>query len=367
MHLSIHNHSLLRTMVAGAVALAGTAACSHSDRASAGRDTTQTGAVVTADTQATMATQPGSSTPPTTGMQASSDTTMGAPSAGSSKAWSDSAQAARRTTHHRTTGARAAAPNRADQGVAGYQAMGSDSSTASGNGSDSTQVSAAAPQPTDTSSNASVSDTSARSSDTTATVANSSATTEVTSDSTNVGAAPMARDTSVALAQGDTAVQARVDSSSQVQADTATIGDTAVILTQPDTSKTEMAMGNGSDTTAAADTAAVANDSAGAPRIHADTVSQKDAELAKQDRIRPPADSSADTAAVGAAGVTSTGNMVTGSEAVSQMTRGGESCSVAATDEHREVQWDMASSPATMNPCGTGTMTLPRIWTGEKR
>ena len=54
-------------------------------------------------------------------------------------------------------------------------------------------------------------------------------------------------------------------------------------------------------------------------------------------------------------------------EAVAGMTRSGERCTVAATDEHRGVLWDLASSPATLNPCGTGTMTLPKVWTGEKK
>jgi hypothetical protein len=201
----------------------------------------------------------------------------------------------------------------------------------------------------------------------------------------------MARDTSVTLAQGDTAaVQAQVDTSSQAQVDTATIGDTGVILARPDTSTTEMATADtamASDTAssevAVADTAAPASDSAATERMHSDTVSQKAAELAKHEsaRVRPPADSaelhgnvttnqsgaSADASAVGAAGVASTGNIVTGAEAVAEMTRAGERCSVAATDEHRDVQWDMASSPATLNPCGTGTMTLPNVWTGQKK
>jgi hypothetical protein len=358
MYLWIHNRRLLRGMMAGAVALAGASACSRSDRANAGRDTTQTGAVAPADTQANASAQPTTAAQPTTGAQPSSldtattDTATTTPSGDNGKA-------------SRT--ARTAPAKAGDQGVAGYKPMGQDSSTASSNASDSAQVSAAVSQPTDTSSNAGVRDTLAITSDTAA---------------TEMGGAnaPMARDTSVALAPGETAAQAQVDTSSQAQADTATIGDTAVILTRADTTQqTEVAVGNEADTTA------MAYDSTGQPaeRVHPDTVSQKADELAKHEpaRVRPPEDSTevlgnvttdrsdvnADAAAVGAAGVASTGNIATGAEAVALMTRQGESCHVADPDENRDVLWDMAGSPSTLNPCGTGTMTLPKIWTGEKK
>ncbi|HVD33586.1 MAG TPA: hypothetical protein VNC19_08430, partial [Gemmatimonadales bacterium] len=44
MNLSMHNPTLLRGILAGAVVLAGVSACSRSDRAGTGRDTTQSGA-----------------------------------------------------------------------------------------------------------------------------------------------------------------------------------------------------------------------------------------------------------------------------------------------------------------------------------
>jgi hypothetical protein len=67
---------------------------------------------------------------------------------------------------------------------------------------------------------------------------------------------------------------------------------------------------------------------------------------------------------VGAAQVPSTGNIATGADAVALMTREGEPCRV---ENSRDVQWDLASSPATLNPCGSGTMTLPKVQTGEKK
>jgi hypothetical protein len=343
MYLWIHNRKLLRGMMAGAIAVAGASACSRSDRAQAGRDTTQMGAVTPADTQANPSAQPSTAAQPTTGTQPSSvDTATPTPSGDTSKA-----SRTARTTPAKT----------GDQDVAGYKAMGQDTSTASSNAGDSAQVSAAVSQPTDTSSNTEVIDTAVTTSDTAATEM--------------AGAvAPMTRDTSVALAQGDTA----------------TIGDTAVILTQADTTQqAEVALGNegvGNE----ADTAATANDSTAAEsaeRVHPDTVSQKADELAKHepDRVRPPEDSTefrgnvttdraeanADAAPVGAAGVASTGNIATGADAVALMTRQGVSCMVPASDENRDLLWDMASSPSSLNPCGTGTMTLPKIWTGEKK
>lgn len=136
-------------------------------------------------------------------------------------------------------------------------------------------------------------------------------------------AAPQPSDTSAVASVIDTAVKA--DTTATVMArdttDTATIGDTAVILTHADTIQhTEVAVG----------------------------------------------DSTADAAAV-SAGIASTGNIATGADAVALMSRQGKRCVVAASDENRDVLWDMASSPSSLNPCGTGTMTLPRVWTEEKK
>jgi hypothetical protein len=174
----------------------------------------------------------------------------------------------------------------------------------------------------------------------------------------------MARDTSVALAQADT-----------VHADTATIGDTAVILTRADTTQ--------ADTTQQTEMGVGVAAGQPAERVHPDTVSKKADELAKHDqaRVRPPEDSTeilgnvttdrgganADAAAVGAAGVASTGNIATGADAVALMSRQGERCVVASAEQNPHVLWDMANSPSGLNPCGTGTMTLPKIWTGEKK
>jgi hypothetical protein len=360
MHLLIHNRSLLRGMVAGAVALASASACSRSDRADTGRDTTQTGAVAPTDTHPSATPQSNSAKQPTTGTQPTlADTATEASTSEVGKAGSETATSSQRIRpSDSAVTAQDSTKVKDAESVSGYQAMGHDTSAV----------------PRDTTASASVIDTSANAGAPTGTemggvadhvMADTSVTHEVTSDTANSGYAPMARDTSVELAQSDTTAQAQVDTSSQAQADT--------------TQQAELAVGTEADTTA------MANDStAGQPseRVHPDTVSQKADELAKHEpaRVRPPEDSTetlghvttdgpanADLAAVGAAGVASTGNIATGAEAVGRMSRGGEHCTVTVPEKSRDIQWDMASSPATLNPCGTGTMTLPRIWTGEKR
>jgi hypothetical protein len=198
-------------------------------------------------------------------------------------------------------------------------------------------------------------------------------------DSAVAGSPEMARDTSTVLARADS-------TTAQPTADTAarTSSDTGVVGVQMDTTKaaqqTEVAA------EAPADTAAVAPDSAEAgrtgdrleptaasPEANADTLADH------AERIRPPEDSTetlgqvnrdsteagADTAAAAAASVEPSGNMATGDEAVALITREGQRCAVLSSDKRRDAQWDLAGSPATMNPCGTGTMTLPRVQTGE--
>jgi hypothetical protein len=272
MHLSIHSRTLLRGMLAGAVALAGVSACSRSDRADAGRDSTQTGQ------------------------------TGAAP---------DSTVAAGDTT---------AAPRQ--------------TATPSPRIKSSRQVSVNGSQPVDT-----------------------SATTPNTPDTTASGYEPMARDTSTALAKGDTTAQGQADSTAQAEADTTTLH------AQVDTSaqaQPEVAVKGG------ADTVTVVGDSA----ARADTLATR------TEPIRPAEDLTevlgnsdveavGDEEAVAAAPVESTGNIVTGAEAVALMSRGGQPCQVVKSEDSSDAQWDLASSPATLNPCGTGTMTLPRVQTGE--
>jgi hypothetical protein len=205
-------------------------------------------------------------------------------------------------------------------------------------------------------------------------------------DTAAAGYEPMARDTSTVLAQGDTTGQVQSDTAFQAET------DTAAIQVQADTTnqaQTELAVEGKADTvTVVGDSSSVNKPG---PRAKEDTVSQKADSLAKYheaERIRPPEDSTeilgnvttpdraeaeanetveavgdAHPEAVGAAAVASTGNIATGADAVALMTREGQPCRV---EDSPEVQWDLAGSPATMNPCGSGTMTLPKVQTGEK-
>lgn len=378
MLLTIHNRTLLRGMLAGAVAVGTVSACSRSDRAE-GRDTTQTGAGVTpADTQASIATQP---TTTDTAVASVRDTG----NAGGETAVTDTAPAEMANAAV-DTAATAEPDTSTDTTAAGYEPMARDTSVALAQGA-TTQL-AVKDQPdtvTVVGDSSSVDKPGPRAKeDTVSQKADSLAkyheadrvrppgdSTEplgqvTTPDTTAAGYEPMARDTSVALAQGDTVGLAQTDTA--VQAET----DTAAMEVQVDTS------------TEVGDSSSV--DQPG-PRAKEDTVAQKADSLAQYheaERVRPPEDSTetlgqvttdepnydveaigdANGEVVGAAQVQSTGNIATGADAVALMTREGEPCRV---EDSRDVQWDMASSPATLNPCGSGTMTLPKVQTGEKK
>lgn len=320
MHSLIDNRKLLRFTLAGALALTA-AACSRSDRADAGRDTSQTASVGSSDSQV-VAGLADTATPGT-----SAETTRPAPSAAPQK-----------------------------ENVSGYQPMGQDTGSAvSGEASKPTANtdSAAPPAPV-------AADTAAPESDTV-----------VVGDSANVGkpgerleeiqASEQANADSLA-GQGAAPVRPPEDSSetigvatdtsgSGVSGDTAApaaemVRDTSTVLAQGDISAQRSEV-----TVETADTTESIH-------VQIDTATaESPAEIAQA--------TSADTAAVAAAQVPSTGNIATGPEAVALMSREGRRCTVVDPDRSQDAQWDMAGSPASMNPCGTGTMTLPRVRTEE--
>lgn len=352
MLLTIHNHALLRGMVAGAVAF-GLSACSRSDRTQVARDTTQTGMAVTpADTHATAAPRPvdtAAASARDTGAAARqtaipNQTTTPSPTTKPTRptAAPEMARAATDTSMERQgdtvavgDSARAGKP---EERLEPSEAAKQDSSETLGRmTTDSSEMAAA-----------------------------DTGTARVTTDTSTAGYEPMARDTSTVLAQADTSVQAKADTTAQAEA------DTTAIRVQVDTTAeapTEVAVESRPDTvTVVGDSSSV--DKPG-PRAKADTVSIRADSLAKYheaDRIRPPEDSTevlgnADQAAAAAAGVPSTGNIVTGADAVALMSREGQPCRVESSSD---VQWDLAASPTTLNPCGTGTMTLPKVQTGRE-
>ena len=177
----------------------------------------------------------------------------------------------------------------------------------------------------------------------------------LTTDTATAGYSEMARDTSSAVADTTTAVES----------------DTAGIKVQMDTVNTDTLAVATADS---ADTATAKGEQAAGQVANADTLQ------ANSGRIRPPEDSTEIAGNVTsdhdrakptprevpteAAGAAPTGNAVTGIDAVSLMSRAGARCVVK--DDSSEVWWDLADSPAALNPCGTGTMTLSLVKTEAK-
>lgn len=384
MNLSMHNPALLRGILAGTVVLSGLSACSRSDRADSGRDTTQSASM----------------TPSDTGLGAS---TTQAPAEPATQPTGDTA----------TATARAEAPRQrikpsARKSRQGYREMNRDTSAVPSNPVDLPRADTASAEM------AGAADTSATGSDNSSDSAATAGDQALTADTAVAGYSEMARDTSSSVALGDTAAAAITDTTSPAQPDTAAAqaqADTATVTAQADTgasiqveTDTTVAQVNadttadsvssqGDQAAAEAVTADTLQDNAGrirppedstelAGNVTGDTTSSGNGEAADQsetERIRPPEDSTeiagnvtsdydrADAASsetTDAAGAAAMGHNVTGIDAVSTMTRAGARCVVK--DDSNAVWWDMSDSPSALNPCGTGTMTLSLVKTGEE-
>ena len=322
MNLSMHNQTLLRGILAGAVVLSGASACSRSDRAGTGRDTAESGAtaVVPLDSQ-TSANAPQPSAGAAT--QPSGDTAT---------ATAQTQPPRQRTTPSSRRARQDTTVKSGDAAVSGYREMEQDSvSTAASDSASPESAPTGAASPLDP---AGVTSDYALTGDTTS------------ADTTSAGYSEMARDTSSAAGRGDTAAVAVADTT------TPAASDTASIKVQMDTTRTDTLKVATADS---ADTASTRSEPAAAQVANADTLQDNSA------RIRPPEDS---TEVGGNAGAAPIGGTVTGIDAVSLMSRGGARCVVK--DDSGDVWWDMADSPAALNPCGTGTMTLSLVKTGEK-
>jgi hypothetical protein len=368
MNLSTQTRALCRGLLAGAVVLAGVSACSRSDRADTGRDTTQSGAATVSPAD----TSTGAMAQPSTGA-AAQDTTSA-----SGKAETSQPRSTARTNTTVETKA-------ADDSVSGYRAMGRDTATAA-----------------DVSDTASAEMAGAAAA---AGVASAAADEALTDDTVPAGSSEMARDTSSAAGLGDTATVAVTDTSVTTESDTTgnievQVDTTTMEQAQADTVSDNRRAGAGAVAAAAAGAAAsdgsadVSRDNAGAnadvPRDNAGRVrppedsteilgnvttdsTATNGDVARQsesDHIRPPEDSTEirgavtsdeDRAAVGAAAM---GRTVTGPEAVPLMSQAGERC-IVLNEESTEAAWDISDSPANLNPCGPGTMTLSPVRTGE--
>ncbi|MEP7227552.1 MAG: hypothetical protein ABI785_09350, partial [Gemmatimonadales bacterium] len=318
------NRALLRGMLAGAVVLTG-AACSRSDRAKSGPDNT---AAIAPDTGSNIA-QPSNSGTMT---GAVSDTAT--PSDRSSSSTQPTSSAPSNAPRAET-----AAPSEKD--AAGYQSMERDTASPSNQHSDSARVTA----DTSVSQAAPVTSDSA----TTEMSASGSASADV-ADTAAAGYAEMARDTSTvadqadtAAANGDVALKATVDTSSEANAD--------------------LSAGAG---------AADSTDNAGRIRPPEDSTeilgnvsTNEGDETADEQVVRPEdratvATSETPNDEVGAAAI---GGEATGAEAVALLTREGLRCAVVNPEANQAVRWDMSSTPIALNPCGMGSMVLSRIWT----
>ena len=250
MSFSITNRALLRGMLAGAVVLTGTA-CSRSDRAKSGPDNT---AAAVPDTSSNAAQPSNSGT--VTG--AVSDT---------------------------------ATPSDQSSSAAGYRSMERDTASPSNQHSDSARVTA----------DSSVSQA--------APVTSDSATTEMARDTSTV-----ADQADTAAANGDVALRATVDTSSEANADVSAYeGD--------ETADEQVVRPEDRATVAASET---------------------------------PQDD------VGAAAI---GGDVTGADAVALMSRAGLRCAVVDPEANQAIRWDMSNTPIALNPCGMGSMILSKIWT----
>jgi hypothetical protein len=383
MDFSTYNRALLRGMAAGAVILSGVTACSRSDRADAGRDTTQsvTATATPSDTASTTL---------------DTSTATAKPGTARPQSTASGAIAGRDTTSQA-----------GEESVSGYREMERDTAQpdtrAAAGHVDSSVVSSDSTASSDTTSVEMAGATNAADS------AGAAADQALTADTTVAGYSAMARDTSSAPGLGDTAAVAVTDTTLPAESDTSNIQvqiDTATAQAQADT-----AHAGHTDTLAMADSAVTAStpdsqvavegvsadamqDKAGGIRppedsteilgnVTSDTTTVASGDVsneAEAEPIRPPEDSTEiegnvtgdeDRAAVAAsearpeaAGAAPMGRTVTGAQAVSLMSWGGVRC-VVVGDDSAEASWDIADSPATLNPCGPGTMTLSRIRTGE--
>jgi hypothetical protein len=178
----------------------------------------------------------------------------------------------------------------------------------------------------------------------------------LTTDTTTAGYSEMARDTSSAAGRGDTAAVAVADSTTPAESDTAT--DTLAVAAAD---SADTASANGEE--AAAGQVANADtlqDDSGRIRPPEDSTEIAGNVTSDKDRAEPTSREVPTEAAV----AVPMENAVTGIDAVSLMSRAGARCVVK--DDSSDVWWDMADSPAALNPCGTGTMTLSLVRTEEK-
>lgn len=365
MPFPISSGVLLRGMMASAIVLGGATACSRSDRTETGStnnagvpsDTAGSTSGVSSGTTATTGAVPATDTATTSGnAPTSTDTSPASAPSNAPRAVTAPPSAERKDT---TAGNRATQRDTATPNVHLDSArVTHDSSETSLNTADTTaSVETATAAPADDSQ----SDTAQAAS----------------ADTAAAGYVAMARDTTTGADQVDTTAAAVADTSAN--ADVAASTDTSANAgrVRPPEDSTEIL---GQVTTDTGATVAVA-----------DTM--------ESERIRPPEDSTemlgavtsndsvssgetADEVAVSPGeaasdqatgenrtdevGAAAVAGELTGADAVALLSRQGLRCTMVDPETNKEVRWDMASTPASLNPCGLGSMNLSKIWTGER-
>ncbi len=347
------NRALLHGMLAGALVLAGASACSRSDRNESGQANNATvlpdTSTAVSDTMAHTGTHSGA-----VGDTAATKTPADAPRAATAPPSAERQDASLET-----------------DSAAGYRAMERD--TAGVPESDSARVTQDTSETSQTTDTASVESSGAsQPSDTVSAVA--------VEDTVAVATqAEMARDTSGTADQIDTTgAAADASGSIQVSVDTANAGaeitaDTAgnAGRIRPPEDSTEIlgqVTGDTSTTVATADT--MESERIRPPEDSTELAGVNSAETADEEPVdeaeqieaeSPEAVASRDrTDEVGAAAVSAD---ITGTQAVSLVTRQGTRCIMVDPESDEEVRWDMTITPVTVNPCGLGTMTLSKVET----
>jgi hypothetical protein len=389
MRVSLSNRALLRGLLAGAVVLTGTA-CSRSDRAETGRDNS---AAVLPDTIGNAQSSGSGSVTGSVNDTASGAATDTAAAPDRSSSTAQPSPAAPSNTPRSET-----APSN-DKDAAGYRPMERDTAVsetpattsdtlAAEMSASSTDSAAVATAQIDTA----ATEPAAEIADTTSTEmagAADTARTGVSADTVAAGYVEMARDTSSAADQADSAATPTGDVALEATVDTSPAANAEVSV------ETGVATGDVADTTGNADRIRSPEESTEVlGQVTTDSAAGADSpDSTEVVRVRPPEDSTevlgsvtttdqaadetadeqivtpdsatvatseARTDEVGAAAV---GGHVTGAEAVGLMTRAGVRCGVADPEGNEAVRWDMSNTPATLNPCGMGSMILSRIWT----
>jgi hypothetical protein len=359
MQVPVSNRTLLRSLLAGAVVLFSTNACSRPDRTESGSNNT---AATAQDTAVTGATQdvPGSGQD----RMATDTANPTSENTGTGAAAGDTAPAEIKSNAPRATTAAPSAERKNTTAPSGVMTRDTgavhedsarvteDTSETSMNQADTSSVAGYSEMARDTTSGADQIDTAA-------TAATGASGAEAQDTSMNAGRVRPIEDSTETMGQVTTSDTGNVAATADTIAGDAAIAARGADTTgnagriRPPEDSTEM-QGNVSSaesaTVNAADTADEAPVSAEASQSDTDRATA----VAPENR----------TDAVGAAAV---GGTVTGADAVALMTRGGERCDVVDPELDEEVRWDMSSTPSTLNPCGLGSMNLSKVWTEGQR